>query len=163
MNIDVYLSIAEISGVFIAFGVLISAFGKSSLIQQALLRGLVAAGLIVLIASLIPVGLTFYSDSTGSILRGSCVSFLVLIWVVLIGTQNKKFFSVSIEYMKSHVLFTTTLLSIEVFIQVPLFLASFGLLRPFWEAFLVSALLLNLLQAAIFLSHMIFVKSASDT
>ncbi|MBV1905924.1 MAG: hypothetical protein KUG75_07595 [Pseudomonadales bacterium] len=70
MNIDVYLSIAEISGVFIAFGGLISAFSDTSKIQRILSRGMVNTGLVVLIGSLTPVSFSFFPIQSGPQNRG---------------------------------------------------------------------------------------------
>ncbi|MBC8476115.1 MAG: hypothetical protein H8D52_02095 [Gammaproteobacteria bacterium] len=163
MSIDVFLSIAEISGIFIAFGALISAFGNSSQIEKLHLQGLVGAGLVVLIAALIPVGLSYFSIPEHFIMKWSSAGFLLVIWIVIIGTQDRELAPVGIEHLKSHLFFAGILIVLEFVIQISLLVTIFGALESYWESLFVLALLLNLLQAAIFLSHMILVKSASDT
>ena len=163
LNIDVYLSIADISGVCIAFGGLISALSDTSKIQRILLRGMVSTGLVVLIASLTPVGFSFFPIPTDTAFRITCGLFLILIWTVILGARDKELEPIAVQYMKSHYPVLFIIFAIEVFIQVPLIVSILGFFSSYWEAFLALALLLNLLQGAIFLSLMVFAKNAKET
>ena len=73
LDSGLFIAIAEIAGVFVGFGALISLTRKDAIDfpQLGRLRGVVSVGLVVIVAALIPVGISRYV-SLGMIF-GLCV------------------------------------------------------------------------------------------
>ena len=61
-DVELFIALAEIAGVFVGFGALISLTRKKTIefFQLGRLRGVVSIGLVVIVASLIPVGISRY-------------------------------------------------------------------------------------------------------
>ena len=90
-DIELFIAIAEIAGVFVGFGALISLTRKNAIdyAQLGRLRGVVSVALVVIVASLIPVGISRY-DITGHDLWLVCsIIFLFLVWAQIILSLRK--------------------------------------------------------------------------
>jgi hypothetical protein len=81
---DLFLSIAEIAGVFVGFGALISFSTDRALEARVALRGVVIVGLVVLAAALLPVWLARYGVSERALWGSSSAGFLLLTWIALV-------------------------------------------------------------------------------
>jgi hypothetical protein len=155
---DLFLSIAEIAGVFVGFGALISFMGQRGPATRVALRNVVAIGLLVLVASLVPVGLSHYG-LVGRVLWGwSSAAFLLFIWTTILGVfRDLEHREWAIADAKANpalaILFWVVL---EIPIQVPLVLAILGVAPSLAQAFYVTALVLNLFQAAFVLARLVF-------
>ena len=85
-EVELFVAIAEIAGVFVGFGALISVTRRNEIevSQLGRLRAVVTMGLVVIVAALIPVGFSRYGV-TGHALWFTCsLIFLILIWTVSI-------------------------------------------------------------------------------
>jgi hypothetical protein len=159
-NVDFFVGIAHIAGIFVGFGALISVTGKDEIEVSRLvrIRGLVTVGLGVIIAALIPIGFDLYGIS-GHILWFLCsLIFLILNWVVIIlGLRNPENRELMINQMRaSPVMAVFFWLLLEVPLQVPLILTLLGLFPNLEPAFYTTALLFNLFEAAFVLTQLVY-------
>ena len=86
LDSGLFIAIAEIAGVFVGFGALISVTRKDEIeaAQLARLRGLVTMGLGIIVAALIPVALNLYGVTDHTLWFMSSIIFFSLNWVVII-------------------------------------------------------------------------------
>lgn len=84
-DLDLFLSIAEIAGVFVGFGALISFSRDRAVEARAPLRIVVAIGLLVLVAALLPVTLARYGLTDTTLWSWSSAGFLLMIWIAIVG------------------------------------------------------------------------------
>ena len=90
MSSEFYLSIAEVSGVFVAFGAMMSTSRRFSRATVVLLRAVVVAGLVVMVGALTPTGLTMFGLEDSILWRASCAAFLLFELVgVFVGFDKK--------------------------------------------------------------------------
>ena len=80
---DLFLSIAEIAGVFVGFGALISLLRDHQEEGRVMLHAVIANGLVVLVAALIPVALSQYGLTGRALWGSSSGAFLVLCWAAI--------------------------------------------------------------------------------
>ena len=85
-DVDLFLAIAEISGVFVGFGALISFTRRNEIqaVQLGQIRAVVTIGLVVIVAALLPVGLSRYGVTGHGLWFTSSLIFLILVWAVTI-------------------------------------------------------------------------------
>ena len=157
---DLFTSLAEIAGVFVGFGALIAAVSstKQTGIQKSRVQGIVVIGLLVVVASLIPVGIASYGVDSRGVWLYSSVCFLILIWAALaVSLRSDSFKSASPVSFSNHpVGFIAFWIALEVPIQVPLFLVAGGMFEELAPAFYSTALILNLFEAAFLLALLVF-------
>jgi mycothiol synthase len=163
-DIELFLSIAEIAGVFVGFGALIS-FSRDQTAQARVpLRGVVTVGLVVLVASLLPVALARYGLTERTLWAWSSAGFLLIIWVAIVrlfsDPEHRAWVKRdAIAHPALTVLFWVFL---EVPIQVPLVLAVLGVAPTLAPAFYVTGLVLNLVEAAFVFARLVFARSVQD-
>lgn len=166
MNLDlsVYLAIAEIAGVFVGFGALIGVAGMSSGRDLSQLPALVTLGLLVILTALIPVGLSYYSIDPGWFWRICAIAFLVAVWSsTIFAMTNTGVKARTAETTRKSPLFSIALTVLELCIQGPLLLCAFAVWVGLAEAFYVTALLVNLLQASMFMVKLVFDAIESES
>ena len=159
---DLFVALAQIAGVFVGFGALISVTRRTEIepADLAHIRGVVTIGLAVIIAALIPLGLGRYGV-TGHNLWSICsLVFLSLIWAVLILSVRRPdtrelMFS---QARANPVMAAFFWLLLEVPIQIPLVLAVLGLYPDLEPAFYTTALVLNLFEAAFVLARLVYAQ-----
>jgi hypothetical protein len=155
---DLLVAIAEIAGVFVGFGALISVTRRSEIDASQLgqVRAVVTIGLVVMVAALIPVGLGRYGV-TGHDLWFTCsLVFFVLIWVVNILSLRQP---ENRDFMRANPVTSVIFwLLLEVPMQVPLVLALLGFFPHLEPAFYTTALVLNLFQAAFVLARFVYTQ-----
>jgi len=83
-DLQLFLSIAEIAGVFVGFGALISAAQDQTMAARVQLRGVVMTGLAVLIAALLPIGLARFGLADRALWGCASAAFLLLIWMIIV-------------------------------------------------------------------------------
>lgn len=159
-DFNLLIAIAEIAGVFVGFGALISVTRGTEMEagQLGLIRAVVTIGLVVIVAALIPVVLTRYA-LTGHVLWAvSSLIFLALIWAVTIYSlrqpENRQ---ITITRTRTNPLMAVFFwFLLEIPMQVPLILTVFGVYPPLDSAFYITALVLNLFQAAFVLAQFVY-------
>jgi hypothetical protein len=159
-DLDLFLSIAEIAGVFVGFGALISLSRERAVESRAPLRGVVTIGLLVLTAALLPVTLERYGLTDRAIWAWSSMGFLLIIWIVIAGLLlDPEIRAWAKADARANPAFTALFwVFLEVPIQVPLVLAVLGVAPTLAPAFYVTALVLNLFQAALMLSRLVLAR-----
>lgn len=159
---DLFLSLAEIAGVFVGFGALIgiSRGASGDAVQLVRIRGVVSIGLLVVIAALIPVGLASYELAPATLWRTSSAVFLTLIWfAILIPFRDRSHFNAFRAQARANPVATAFFwIVLELSIQLPLLLAVFGMYPDKYVAFYTTALVINLFQAAFLLAELVFSK-----
>lgn len=163
-DIDLFLSIAEIAGVFVGFGALIS-FSRDQTAQVRVpLRGVVTVGLVVLVAALLPVALAGYGLTERTLWAWSSAGFLLIIWVAIVrlflDPDHRAW--VKRDAIAHPVLTVFFWIFLEVPIQVPLVLAILGVAPALAAGFYVTGLVLNLVEAAFVLARLVFEHDVQD-
>lgn len=159
-GIELFVTMAEIAGIFVGFGALISVTGRAEIGDEQLghIRAVVTIGLVVLVAGLIPVGLDRYGVTGRSLWFTASLVFLALSWVVnvlsLRRAESRQLVLAQLRTRPWSAAFFWLLLELPV--QVPLFLALFGVRPDLAPAFYLTALLFNLFQAAFVLAQLVY-------
>jgi hypothetical protein len=162
MTLDLFLfiAIAEIAGVFVGFGALISVTRPNEIeaAQLARIRGLVTVGLSIIIAALIPIALDLYGVTDHTFWFMSSLIFYSLNWFVILLSFRDP---VNRELMKKEVR-TNTVRSVLFWVllegpfHVVLILTLLGLFPHLEPAFYTTALLFYLFQAAFALVQLVY-------
>jgi hypothetical protein len=154
-NIEIFIGIAHIAGIFVGFEALISVTHQK---EVGRIRGIVTVGLMTIIVSLIPIGLSAYGFSGHSLWFLSSLIYLCLNWTVIILSlrmpENREL--VRSQSKASSILFW---LIFEVPLEVPLILTLIGLFPDLEQAFYITSLLFNLFSAAYVLSQIVYTKA----
>lgn len=167
MTLDpaVFIAIAEIAGVFVAFAALISVTGRDEIggPQLAQVRAVVTIGLVVIVAALVPVALTSYGPDSGVLWQASSVIFLVLIWtVIVLSIRRPENRTLVIRQARTNPAVAAVFWGVlEVAIQVPLVLAALGLLPEYAQALYTTSLVVHLFEAALVLGQFVYARVAS--
>jgi hypothetical protein len=161
-DLQLFLSIAEIAGVFVGFGALISVSQQQTLAARVQLRGVVMTGLLVLIAALLPIGLARFGFVDRALWGYASAACLLMIWVVIMATlrhpEAGEWSRADVrEHPVQNVLFWVFL---EVPIQASLVLALLSVIPTLDAAFYITALVLNLCEAAYLLARVVLARGA---
>jgi len=158
-SVDLFVGLAGIAGVFVGFAALIS-FSQADDVEEHVrvqIRGVVSIGLMVIIAALIPVGLSRYglTDRTGWFI--SSLIFLVLAWVVIVtGLRMPEHRAAMRQTSRPAALFFW--LALELPIHVPLVLAVIGVNPSLDAAFYTTALVFHLFEGAFVLTQLVYAQ-----
>ncbi|MFX0168816.1 MAG: hypothetical protein ACFE89_05575 [Candidatus Hodarchaeota archaeon] len=152
LDTGLFIAIAEIAGVFVGFGALISLIRPDEVeaTQLARIRGLVTVGLTIIIAALIPIAINLYGVSDHPLWLISSLIFYSLNWFVMILSFRDP---VNRELMKTQTK-TSPIISVlfwallEVPLHFLLILTILGLFPHLDLAFYTTALLFFLFEAA---------------
>jgi hypothetical protein len=157
---DLFVALAQIAGVFVGFGALISLTRRSEIEASELgrIRGVVTIGLSVIVAALIPVGLGRYGVSGHSLWSICSLIFLLLAWVVIIvALRRPDTRELMIAQARANPVTAGFFwLFLEVPIQLPLILIVLGPYPDLEAAFYTTALVLNLFEAAFLLAQIVY-------
>ena len=160
LDLVLFIAIAEIAGVFVGFGALISVTRRGEIepAQLARIRGLVTMGLGIIVAALIPISLNLYGVSDHTLWFTSSLIFFSLNWIVIIMSfrdpVNRELMAKQTQRNPiSSVLFW---LLLEVPFQILLVLTILGLYPHLEPAFYTTALLFYLFQAAFALAQTVY-------
>jgi hypothetical protein len=164
-DVELFVAIAEIAGVFVGFGALISVSGRDEIRPQQLgqIRAVVTIGLVVIVAALVPVILGRYGATGHALWLTSSVVFLGLIWAVIVlslrSSGNREV--VVGQARSSPTLAAFFWLWLEIPIQLPLVLTILGLFPDLEPAFYLTALAFNLFEAAFVLAQLVYARVRS--
>lgn len=170
MTVDgaTFIAIAEIAGVFVAFGALISVTRREDTIRASLssIRAVVTAGLTVVVAALIPVVLGGYGIAERTLWFVASLAFLGLSWAVIgLSVRDARYRRLIATLARDRPLTSGFFwLALELPVQVPLILAVLGLFPDLDAAFYLTALAFNLFQAAFVLAQFVYAQGGgADT
>jgi hypothetical protein len=165
-DIDLFIAIAEIAGVFVGFGALIGVTRRSMIevTQLGRIRAVVTTGLVVVVAALVPVTLSRYAVHGHNLWFICSLIFLVLLWVVIIlslrRVENRK---IVIAQAQSNPWTTVFFwVALEIPVQAPLVLNILGLLPDFESALYTTSLVFNLFEAAFILTQLVYFRVSSS-
>jgi hypothetical protein len=164
-EVDLFIALAEIAGVFVGFGALISFTRRGETDSQLLdyIRGVVSIGLAVITAALVPIALDRFGIGDRALWFTSSLTFLWLIFTLIIvslraaGSKEELVASVR-DISKIVIIF---LLILELSIQIPLILVLLDVFPAMASALYTMALIVNLLQAALLLAIVVFHSSSA--
>lgn len=159
-SFDLFVAVAEIAGVFVGFGALISVTRREgfSPSQVGRLRAVVTIGLLVITAALIPVLLVRYGISGHALWFASSACFLALNLAVMAlslrRSENKALLAA--QTRADPLAAALFWLLLEIPVQVPLLLALVGRWPRLEPAFYTTALVFNLFEAAFVLAQLVY-------
>ena len=160
-DFDLFLSIAEIAGVFVGFGALIRLLGDRKAVARVALNTVVTIGLVVLVAALVPVALSHYGLAGRALWSWSSGAFLLISWAAILTPLRDPETRTAIkeDAKNSPVVSGVFWVLLEVPIQAPLVLAVFGIAPSLDRAFYVTSLVLNLFQAVFLLARLVYARN----
>lgn len=154
-----FIAIAEIAGVFVGFGALISLTRKNSIefSQLGRIRAVVSIGLAVVVAALIPLGLSLYNLTDHELWSTSSIIFLLIIWTMSISSLRKSDYRklMKNQARNSPIFSIIFWILLEAPIQILLIITVLGLYPGLEPAFYTTALLLHLFEAALVLVQIV--------
>lgn len=161
-DVLLFVTVAEIAGVFVGFAALISVTRRSDIEagQFAQIQAVVTSGLLVVVAALIPVGLDIYEVSGHGLWVSASLVYLVLNWAVIFlalqRSANRQMTRAQIRHNPVGAAFFWLL---ELAIQVPLLFIVFGANRDFDVAFYMTALVFHLFEAVFILAQLVYAQA----
>lgn len=159
-DIDVFVGLAGIAGVFVGFAALISFTRRPEIEEHQLthIRAVVTIGLLVIAATLLPIGLSRYGVEGHALWLVCSLVFLSLVWYVgimgLRRRENRQY--VVTQAQTSPVTTAFFWLVLELPIHVLLILAILGLFPDLEPAFYTTALVIHLFEAAFVLAQLVY-------
>ena len=159
-DLELLLVIAEITGVFVGFGALISLSRPkdADAWQVVQVRGVVSIGLTVFVVALLPVLLSRYGIEGHTLWFLASITYLVLNWGGLIHglreSESRTLATTQARAQPWRTLFFWLLL--EVILQAPLFLILLGLYPDLAPAFYTTSLLFNLFEGVYILAQVVY-------
>lgn len=163
---ELFIMLAQIGGVFVGFGALISVTRRADveLAQLGSIRAVVTTGLVVIVASLVPVAISRYDVDAGTLWFLSSLIFLALSWgVIILAVRAPSSRELIVTQARDRPVSSTFFwLALELPIQVPLVLAVLGVFPDLAEAFYVTALVFNLFEAAFVLAQFVYAQADSS-
>ena len=166
-DVDLFLAIAEIAGVFVGFGALISFTRRTEVqaVQLGQIRAVVTIGLVVIVAALLPVGLSRYGVGGHGLWFTSSLIFLALVWAVTILSlrrpENRQVMMAQTRDSPAMAAFFWLLL--ELPIHVPLVLAVLGPYPDLEPGFYTTALVFHLFEAAFVLARLVYWQASQPS
>lgn len=162
-DIELFIGIAHIAGIFVGFGALISLTGRDEIevSQLGRIRSVVTSGLLVIVASLIPIAFDRYGI-TGHIFWFLCsLIFFFLNWAVIIfSLRNPENKEAAVNQIKSNKVLTILFwILLEIPLQIPLILTIIGLFPSLEPAFYTTALFFSLFEAIFVLGQVVYSQS----
>ena len=161
-EVTLFVTLAEIAGVFVGFAALISVTRRSDVEapQLAQIQAVVTSGLLVVVAALVPVGLTFYDVAGHGLWVTAAIVYLLLNWIVIaLALQRSANRDQARAQVKQSPLGAAFFWLLELAIQIPLLLIIFGVNRDLDVAFYVTALVFHLFEAAFILVQLVNAQS----
>ena len=158
-DVELFIAIAEIAGVFVGFGALISLTRKNAIDfpQLGRLRGVVSVGLVVIVAALIPVGISLYGITGHDLWLVCSIIFLFLVWAqILWGLRKSEYRELlTKQILDSPIMSMFFWILLEAPIHISLVLAIIGIYPDLEPAFYTTALLFHLFEATFLLVQIV--------
>jgi hypothetical protein len=158
-DVVLFVTIAEIAGVFVGFAALISVTRRVEIDvpQLGQLRAVVTIGLMVVVAALIPVALSAYDLTGHALWVAAGIAYLLLNWTVIAlalrRPENRRLAAAQARTTPVTAVFFWLL---EIPIQAPLLLVVFGVSRRLDSAFYLTALVFHLFEAVLVLAQLVY-------
>jgi hypothetical protein len=166
-TLSLYVTLAEIGGVFVGFGALISITSRDQAPPDriALIRAAVTIGLVVIVAALLPLVISRYDVDEPTLWRASSLLFLLLSWAVIViavrsGGNREVIRSQAQRNPRSSAFFWLVL---ELSVQLPLIMTVLAIAPELGEAFYTTALVFNLFQGAFVLAQFVYDRGATSS
>jgi hypothetical protein len=165
-DVDVFLGLAGIAGVFVGFAALIGLTREDDVDQARFIdiRGVVTIGLLLIVAALVPVVLGRYGLVDHALWLTSSLVFLALLWTVsfygMRRPENRA--AMRAQARAAPRLYVFFWVALETPIQVPLILTVLGLFPDLEPAFYLTALVFQLFEAAYVLSELVYWRLGED-
>ena len=159
-DVDVFLGLAGIAGVFVGFAALIGLTHEGDVDQARFIdiRGVVTIGLLLIVVALVPVVLGRYGLVEHTLWLTSSLVFLALLWTVsfygMRRPENRA--AMRAQARAAPRLYVFFWVALETPIQVPLILTVLGLFPDLEPAFYLTALVFQLFEAAYVLSELVY-------
>lgn len=161
-DVVLFVTLAEIAGVFVGFAALISVTRRDEIedSQLAPIRALVTSGLLVVVAALIPVGLDSYGVAGRALWVSSGVAYLLLNWVVIaLALQRSANREQARAQLRQSPGAAVVFWTLEAAIQVPLLLVVVGAVTDRDVALYTTALMFHLFEAALILAQLVYARA----
>jgi hypothetical protein len=159
-DLELLLVIAEITGIFVGFGALISLSRPKDADEWQVLqiRAVVSIGLMVFVVALLPVLLNRYGVEGHTLWFVCGLVFLVLNWGSLIqGFRSSESRSMAVTQARVQPLRAMFFwLLLEVLMQAPLYLILLGLFPDLEPALYTTSLLFNLFEGVYVLAQVVY-------
>ena len=158
---------AEISGVFVGFGVLIGAVQRINEVtpeRKALAQAVSVIGLVAMLGALVPPTLREFGASGHSLWFYSSIGYLIVISIALaaiMGQEDFREYGI-INYKRWPFVATIFWIFLEVPLQGALFLNIFGFFPGKANALYVFAVFLNVAEAAMILTLLVLHKESTE-
>jgi hypothetical protein len=165
-SIDFLISVAEIAGVFVGFGVLIGAIQRSDEVapeRKALAQGIAIIGLTAMLTALLPPTLREFGLSGQALWFYASIGFFVIIYVAFaaaLGQRDFREFNI-VNFKKSPLWASIFWIGLEAPIQLALLMIIFDLLPGMEHALYVFAVILSVAEAAMCLTLLVFHREAA--
>lgn len=153
-------TLAEIAGIFVGFGALISVTGRDEIEAAELgrIRTVVTIGLTAVVAALVPTALAGYGISGRNLWFISSLVFFVLLQVVnILSLRRPENRALLVSQWRTNPISSTFFfLLLEFPLHVLLVLALLGVFPDLEPAFYTTVLVLHIFQAAFVLAQMVY-------
>lgn len=159
MDTGLFVTIAEIAGVFVGFAALIGVTRRSEIgaSQLGRLRAVVTIGLAVVVAALFPIVLDAYDLTERTLWLIAGASYLALNWVVIaLALRRPENRRLAADQARTMPLGAAFFWLLEAPIQVPLLLVVLGVNPELDAAFYLTALVFHLFEAALVLAQLVY-------
>lgn len=160
VDTSAFLTIAEIAGVFVGFGALISITRRSEIPtpQLARIQAVVTSGLLVVVAAVVPVALGAYGASGRGLWLTSALIYLVLNWtVIFLALRRPSNRELARGQVRDTPIGAAIFWFLELAIQVPLVLVVLGV-GDVDTALYLTALVFHLFEAAFILAQLVYAQ-----
>lgn len=160
-DLVLFVTIAEIAGVFVGFAALIAVTRRSEIDASQLgqIRAVVTIGLLVVVAALVPVGLGAYEIAGHTLWLVSSIVYLVLNWTVIyLALRRPENRQLAAAQARTKPLMAALFWVMEIPVQAPLLLIVFGVNQKLDLAFYLTALVFHLFEAALVLAQLVYTQ-----
>lgn len=157
---NLFIAMAEIAGIFVGFGALISVTRRRGVEPNQLgqIRAVVTTGLVVIAAALIPVGLAQYGLDGRELWFLAGLAALILNGsVILLSLRRPENRKMAVNQFQSNPLKAFFFwIALELPVQIPLILIVLGFQHDLGPALYLTALIFNLFEAAYVLVQFVY-------
>ena len=151
--------LAQISGIYIGLGALISASKNTMATKReaVILASIVYIGIMVIVGTLLPLLLDRYGLNIDWSLRIGAIVLLIMAWIILLAAGP-----IALETIRKRPVRSLLFWVQEAAIQIPLILVLFGTFSPHAEAMYLTALVVATFEAAQLLVGLVFEAPEGD-
>lgn len=160
-EVALFVTIAEIAGVFVGFAALIAVTRRSEIdaAQLGQIQAVVTVGLLVVVAALVPVGLDVYEISGHGLWVASALTYFTLNWIViLVALRRPQNRQLAGAQARATPVIAALFWLLELAVQLPLLLVIFGVNRDLDLALYMTALVFHLFEAAFILAQLVYTQ-----